>query len=126
MDRNAGYQFDLAAHVVCRQLGFPHGNVLESVDAQAGERYSLNDVLCTGKEERLVECNLGEGFLDDPVELDETSAECRAGMRVACRQFPVSEALENVTIPGSGTAPKPMHVPLVWHSSKSAVTSKVS
>lgn len=112
----------LAGDVVCRQLGFPHGttvdpssNPLPPVDdgyyssydpdveeaTEAQERFWLNQVTCRGPEERLVDCDIGQGFRP-------RNAGCPAlaqRLTVACRTFAVSEALEDVTTPGAGAIP---------------------
>ena len=115
----------LVADVVCRQIGFPHGTVIdpatippdqeriendyggytygpyiqeEEEAEESQERFWLNRVSCFGPEEKLVDCDLGRGFRSD-------NAGCRASpfrFTVACRTFPVAEALESVTTPGAG------------------------
>ena len=78
------------------------------------ERFWLRGVTCSGIEGRLIDCDLVQGFLND-------SSVCQSQPRqlftrrepapdiqphrihVACRQFPVMEALEAVTTPGAGT-----------------------
>ena len=113
----------LVADVVCRQLGFPHGTRVDPLTAQPPsteapspfnadnrppaeeaeepvERFWLSDVACSGLEGRLVECNLGQGFRNN-------NAGCSSNphrIHVACRQFPVVEALEAVTTPGAGAS----------------------
>ena len=69
----------------------------ESVD-----RFWLTQVTCSGPEGRLIDCNLGQGFLDN----DTVGPGCRFEphrIHIACRQFPVVEALEAVTTPDAGT-----------------------
>ena len=124
---------NLVADVVCRQLGFPHGTRVDSLTARPQppaeapsptnpptytyfydyaymsateeaeepvERYWLSDVTCSGPEGRLVDCDLGPGFRRNP-------AGCRLNphrISVACRQFPVVEALEAITTPGAGAS----------------------
>lgn len=70
----AGFAVD--AKVVCRQLGFPFGSLMDVQEAQLGRGYSVDysaydqpvelvwatAVDCTGKEERLDECFLPEDF----------------------------------------------------------------
>ena len=108
----------LAADVVCRQLGFPHGtqvnpgslpdgpvvnddldnaSILADVADKPQERFWLRDVQCRGPEERLLDCRLGEGFLSNNAGCDESPSR----FTVACRTFAVSEALEDVTTPGA-------------------------
>ena len=111
----------LVAEVVCRQLGFPHGTPVDPIEpdeinsydddsfllslARTGvleesqrpqERFWLSSAACRGPEERLVDCDLGRGFRG-------ANEGCnRAGVtrfQAACRQFAVSEALEDVTTP---------------------------
>ena len=107
---------NLVADVVCRQLGFPHGTRVNPLtpDARGGgsfrdyevteeaeepvERFWLSSVMCRGLEGRLTECSLGQGFRDNDA---GCSAEAHR-IHVACRQFPVVEALEAVTTPGAG------------------------
>lgn len=99
----------LVADVVCRQLGFPHGTTV-SPSSNAGafdyseeaeesqERFWLTEAQCRGPEERLVDCNLGQGFIAD-------NAGCRgqtSRLTVACRTFAITEALEEVVTPGAG------------------------
>eukprot|EP00892_Ulva_mutabilis_P011614 jgi/Ulvmu1/8825/UM049_0005.1 len=128
---------NLVADVVCRQLGFPHGTLIDPIAVarprpppnpdyeyvfdsyttyesefsslvteglvteeaeEPVERFWLTtgDVQCRGTEGRLVECDLGSGFQNNP----------RCGpapyrLSVACRQFPITDALENITTPGA-------------------------
>lgn len=117
---------DLLARAVCRQLGFPYGNGInplrinpERFDSDAEddeysnsynyveeaeepqERFWLSDVQCTGVEDRVEECNLGLGFR-------RRLLPCRGAnprFTVACRTFPIVEALEAVTTPGAGEPP---------------------
>ena len=111
----------LAADVVCRQLGFPHGTVVDpmtnqvddyssfdygsepSVEYEEAEepqgRFWLDGVQCRGPEQRLVDCSLGKG-------LRRNNAGCgprrgRARLTIACRTFAVDAALENVTTAGA-------------------------
>eukprot|EP00892_Ulva_mutabilis_P002373 jgi/Ulvmu1/12136/UM084_0063.1 len=112
----------LVADVVCRQLGFPHGTPVDPTEAEVDstpdyyfgpfgpgsgvteesqlpqERFWLSAASCRGTEVRLVDCDLGPGFRTN-------NRGCRgaAGTRfqAACRQFAVSEALEDVATPGA-------------------------
>ena len=121
---------NLVADVVCRQLGFPHGTRIDPLTAEAprpsppdGEppspnaiyydygsidpteeaeepvdRFWLSEVTCSGPEARLIDCDLGEGFRNN-------NAGCSSRphrIHIACRQFPVVEALEEVTTPDAG------------------------
>ena len=114
----------IVADVVCRQLGFPHGTGIDpltepsppapedgsyyypgyysySTTEEAEEpvdRFWLSDVSCSGTEERLVDCDLGSGFRNN--EGGCVRSPHRA--HIACRQFPVVEALEAVTSPEAG------------------------
>lgn len=118
----------LVADVVCRELGFPHGTVVDSLTtlpearfdyyfedlaAESQEpqgRFWLDDVRCRGPESQLVDCDLGNGF---PATADGGGV-CGgdspppAPLRVACRKFAVPEALEAVTTPGAGASPPEM------------------
>lgn len=115
----------LVADVVCRQLGFPHGTVVDSETTRPdlyfdyyfnddiGEesevplgRVWLNAIQCSGPESRLVDCNLGPGFL--PAASVEQAC-FRLGseappsrLYVACRKFAIPEALEAVVAPAAG------------------------
>eukprot|EP00892_Ulva_mutabilis_P004965 jgi/Ulvmu1/2840/UM144_0005.1 len=104
--------------VVCRQLGFPHGTHVDpstnppdrdpnerddSYTAEPDEaeepqeRFWLSEASCRGPEAMLTECDLGQGFR-------RRNAGCTRNpsrLTVACRTFPVSEALEDVTTPGA-------------------------
>eukprot|EP00892_Ulva_mutabilis_P001591 jgi/Ulvmu1/11432/UM076_0006.1 len=114
----------LAADVVCRQLGFPHGTLVdpltnpfdpvrveddyggfyysptepEDEEAQEPEeRFWLNFLACRGPEDTLLECDLGQGFRTN-------NNGCSGGpvrLTVACRTFPVGAALEEVTTTGA-------------------------
>lgn len=123
---NGDDRFDrLTADVVCRQLGFPHGNPInpagdvdpaslgyndygflaydppvEEAEEPLG-RFWLDRVSCNGPEQRLADCDLGAGFLGDA---GGPCADSRSQIRftVACRSFPVPAALEEVTTPGAG------------------------
>ena len=118
----------LVADTVCRQLGFQHGSPSDPRAARVDpeptddgiaygsdyqfrpeesqrpqERFWLTEVSCRGPEERLVDCDLGPGFVQDG---DSCAADKGGGLsrrlHVACRQFAVEEALEAVTSPGAG------------------------
>ena len=120
---------NLVADVVCRQLGFPHGTRVDPLTARPPppeqapspyssyyysyyydygsateeaeepvERFWLSEVTCSGPEGRLIDCDLGPGFRNN-------NAGCRFNphrIHIACRQFPVVEALEAITTPGAG------------------------
>ena len=116
----------LVADVVCRQLGFPHGTVVDSLTTQPDSvydylffssefevteeaqepqgRFWLDDVKCRGPEARLVDCDLGTGFADAEGNSVCAEEDAPSRLRVACRQFAVPEALEVVTTPGAGAA----------------------
>lgn len=137
----------LAADVICRQLGFPHGtpvdpytpvkkrdtpdfgalppaafgpapvpaiaysgsyygydysdDVAEESDMPAG-RFWLSDVRCNGPEKTLNDCNLGAGYRSANRGCQNNDV---GRMAVACRQFAVAAAAEEVTTPGAGAAP---------------------
>ena len=65
------------------------------------DRFWLGAVTCNGPEERLTDCNLGDGFQDDNRGCIPGSLTHR--VHVACRHFPVVDALEAVTTAGAGT-----------------------
>ena len=129
--RSEGFANDhLVADVVCRELGFPHGTRVNPLTASSTpaeddaeiqyttsdyayyedtvteeaeepvERYWLNSVTCAGPETALIECNLGEGFLQNNVGCQSQPHR----LHIACRKFPVVEALEENTSPGAGAA----------------------
>eukprot|EP00892_Ulva_mutabilis_P007273 jgi/Ulvmu1/4918/UM202_0003.1 len=96
----------LQADVVCRQLGFPHGTMVDPTgnpyDEEEGEdleRYWLADVQCQGPELSLLECDIGQGFLAGNFGCDRGLPGVLR-LAVACRTFPVVEALEEVVTPG--------------------------
>ena len=65
------------------------------------ERFWLSEVTCSGPEERLIDCNLDEGFRNN---FDDCRSN-RHRIHIACRQFPVVEALEEITTPDAGRSP---------------------
>eukprot|EP00892_Ulva_mutabilis_P012696 jgi/Ulvmu1/979/UM103_0006.1 len=101
----------LAPDVVCRQLGFPHGTVVDALEPGSSDnveesqlpvgRIWLQDLLCRGREERVLDCDTVPGrFLRRRSE--ESFGSCPRSSRrlhVACRQFAVEAALEEVTTP---------------------------
>lgn len=118
----------LVSDVVCRQLGFPHGTRVDPLTArepppndtmkpyiadnygnyydyalnveeaeEAVDLFWLSDVACTGPEDRLTDCGLGQGFRKNI-----GCAGIRHRLHVACREFPVLDALEEITTPGAG------------------------
>ena len=65
----------------------------------------LSNVECRGTEERVTECDIGAGFLANTTECPIDASDYGARtlqLHVACRRFPVAEALEAVTTPGAG------------------------
>ena len=111
---------NLVADVVCRQLGFPYGNRVNPLNLEDMEeadepldRFWLSSVRCRGLEDRLTGCDLGAGFIGDNPPSDYSFLDvdsCSDGdhrVTVACRQFPVVEALEAVTTPGAGMPSTP-------------------
>lgn len=118
-----GRQFDTpqVAGVVCRQLGFPHGTLVDpsvnpadddpeyystNLDDEADEpqeRFWLSGVRCRGPEDVLNDCDLGLGFRNGNVGCSDSPSR----LTVACRSFAVSEALENVATPGAGASLTP-------------------
>ena len=112
---------DLAADVVCRQLGFPHGTTVDPTTNPQGtgqrdpftgtvpdveesqeqqERFWLSGVSCSGIEGRLVDCRGGENFLAEDAQFGCSFEPLR--LTVACRTFAVPEALEAVVTPEAG------------------------
>ena len=108
----------LVADVVCRQLGFPHGTIVPALSnlPDSVERYSdgysgpteeseepqgrfwLSRVACRGPEETLLDCDLGPGLRD----ANRGCEGQRERLNLACRSFPVPEALEALVSPGAG------------------------
>lgn len=94
----------LAADVICRQLGFPHGTLeMPRAGGTGGVAgvggFVIGDVACRGVEERIGECRIA------PERAGGSGSACMrkaARLRVACRKFPVAEALESVVTPGAG------------------------
>eukprot|EP00892_Ulva_mutabilis_P011168 jgi/Ulvmu1/8423/UM043_0001.1 len=110
-----------SADVICRQLGFPHGTLVDSSinppdpgsdyrdpdysfsgyepeeAEEPQERFWLNEISCRGPEDRLTECDLGQGFRRGNAGCTRQSSR----LTVACRTFAISEALEDVTTPGA-------------------------
>eukprot|EP00892_Ulva_mutabilis_P011625 jgi/Ulvmu1/8835/UM049_0015.1 len=109
----------LNAQIVCKQLGFPFGTVMDTgeVPATATARLSSGDlelvwgteVICTGQEERLIDCQFTENFAsvgfgrrsdfyyDGPEEDMGVRANCGVGgndqrFAVVCRMFPIEES----------------------------------
>eukprot|EP00892_Ulva_mutabilis_P005900 jgi/Ulvmu1/3682/UM017_0098.1 len=69
-------EFTVDAQVVCRQLGFPFGTVMDEEEVRGAYDsdydYSsptmltwASEVVCTGKEERLLDCDFPQNFGDD-------------------------------------------------------------
>lgn len=109
----------LVADVVCRQLGFQYGTpettlatapggsqmlpggVMMEDRIDAGQPAFLSDVVCRGTEERIGECRDARAVAGGSGGL---CMEKPGRLRVACRKFPVVEALESAVTPGAGTA----------------------
>eukprot|EP00892_Ulva_mutabilis_P005579 jgi/Ulvmu1/3393/UM016_0009.1 len=114
----------LAADVICRQLGFPHGTLVDPLNNppepernyndyggltygpyepeaeeadEPQDRFWLNFVDCRGPEDTLLQCDLGAGFRTN----NNGCTQSPVRLTVACRTFPVGAALENVTTPGA-------------------------
>eukprot|EP00892_Ulva_mutabilis_P002459 jgi/Ulvmu1/12213/UM086_0002.1 len=104
----------LVADVVCRQLGFPHGTAVtplghipdmqllpeeavyeEGFDPE--QRFFMSDVACSGVEERVGECRMGGAAAAGT----DSCMSKPSRLTVACRQFPIVEALESVVTPGA-------------------------
>eukprot|EP00892_Ulva_mutabilis_P005582 jgi/Ulvmu1/3396/UM016_0012.1 len=114
----------LAADVICRQLGFPHGTLVDPLTNPADpvriyndyggytyapydpaveeadepqDRFWLSFLGCRGPEDTLLQCDLGQGFRTN-------NNGCSGGpvrLTAACRTFPVGAALEDVATPGA-------------------------
>ena len=68
-------------------------------------RFWLSNVACIGPERRLIDCDLGPKFSD-------TNAGCSRRthrIHIACMQFPVVEAVEEVTTPDAPVLPLRPH-----------------
>lgn len=124
----------LEADVVCRQIGFPYATLIDPIETATDETYAdpgdygydysfraageyeeggdesariwfrAPDVRCRGTERRLLDC-------DVPAEFGVAPGRCGGDLpvrlHVACRQFPVEEALESVGTDGAGAAAVP-------------------
>lgn len=111
------FQADPSADVICRQLGFPYATPVNSFIArpepdydnfdreffprfaeeaeEESEIFWLRDVQCGGLEAELSECDLGVGF--------RALSGCdNDRLHVACRTFPVDQALEARVTYGAG------------------------
>lgn len=96
----------------CRSIADMHNRRLAEGVASIFAPAVLDQVSCTGKEERVPACDLGPGFLEDPDDEETadnstcqnrfTASDNSPTLHVACRQFPVVEALEGVTTPDAG------------------------
>lgn len=121
-----------AANVVCRQLGFAHGSIVdtrspvvspnngnfqreyeeEAAEVDAQEIFWLDTVSCRGPETRILDCDVGRGYMFENKRCPDNPFR----LTVACRQFSVPEALEDVTTPGAGVAitMSPCYMFLYW------------
>lgn len=117
----SGSTFDnpQVAGVVCRQLGFPHGTLVDPTTnppndlsdfsftadeaEEPQERFWLSSVRCLGPEDTLNDCDLDAGFRTRNTGCNFLSSR----LTVACRSFAVSEALEDVTTPRTGAPVRP-------------------
>lgn len=118
--RGTESDFTIDATVICRQLGFPFGSLMDAEDTEdssfsidgvyyddsngPGELVWATDVVCTGTEARLDECFFPEDFGAAPIDSDSgpavltgvSGAPCgrRDGrvLGVACRQFEIEGA----------------------------------
>jgi len=101
-DRNA---WVVDAIVICRQLGFPFGNLVDAGGQSSGVSSDLppawessSRVFCTGTEERLEDCN----FPDSPGDiLEELPNGCfdDSTLTVMCRRFPMAGSLNSDQLP---------------------------
>eukprot|EP00892_Ulva_mutabilis_P012290 jgi/Ulvmu1/9433/UM051_0061.1 len=111
------------ADVVCRQLGFPYGSIVDpSVNPrdpepdddfmfpydpdeadEAAQLIWLGLFTCRGPEAAVLDCDIGSGFFGRDFGCPRGRGRVQAPTRfsVACRQFPIVEALEAVTTPGA-------------------------
>ena len=107
--------------MVCGQMGFPHGLSIDPSVNPAGadedileygahlqnfalddaeeadepqERYWLARATCNGSEEQLLDCDLGDGFLDEDYEYLQCPLEGTVRMTVACRMFPINGIIQ--------------------------------
>lgn len=89
-----------------------------SADGPNLARSWLSDVQCRGPEATVAECRGGEDFLTGAAECERASSFREATISnqlyVACRQFPVTEALEGEVTPGAGehTSMTSAYIPL--------------
>lgn len=98
---------------------YPYGTVdysyrsYDYTDAEEAEelvdRFWLSSVSCIGTERNLTQCDLGVGFRENnagctPENLLRLSQNSVHRLHIACRQFPVLEALERITSPGAGVS----------------------
>ena len=84
------------------------------------DRFWLSEVACSGPEGRLIDCDLGQGFRNN-------NAGCGTRphrVHIACRQFPVVEALEAVSDSDAGTVTKATRV-TKFSSSESGGTPSI-
>jgi len=123
------------ADTVCRQLGFPHGNIVSNIDPiddrdyrypnyvdidglVESEEYGpgdawVNFMSCDGDEQELLECGVRFFRQGRRACIDCLGSSCgsndysgqNAELEVACRQFSVEEAAEAVVTPGAGALP---------------------
>ena len=54
------------------------------------ERYWLGQAMCMGTEEQLLDCNVGNGFLDEDTDFQECPRAGTFRLTVACRMFPIN------------------------------------
>lgn len=126
------------AKVICRQLGFASGAVVDALDpvpppdsaAMSSatdygyytardteeaelplERIWLRDVTCGGRENRLSDCNLGEGFRRNIAARKPDLNQESTRLHVACQSFPVmgSRGSAEIATPVGGECrPEPL------------------